>query len=91
MSESESARSMIENAIGTTKVATAIAGATAGLGAAAKMELIQGWMSIISMGVGIFTSLLIAGWWAIRVEKAWRERLQPIRQEVSHGTGQTGE
>lgn len=74
MNESDSARSMIESAISNPKVATAISAGTVGLGAATKMELIQGWLSIISMGVGIVTGLLIAGWWAIRVEKAWRER-----------------
>lgn len=74
MNESESARSMIENAIANPKVATAIAAGTTGLGAAARMDLIQGWLSIISMCVGIVTGLLIAGWWAIRLEKAWRER-----------------
>lgn len=75
MNETEStARSILENAISNPKVATAIAAGTTGLGAAARMELIQGWLSIISMCVGIVTGLLIAGWWAIRVEKAWRER-----------------
>ena len=74
MMNDESTRSVIENAIASTKVSTAIAAGTAGLGAAARMEIIQGWLSIISMSVGIVTGLLIAGWWAIRVEKAWRER-----------------
>lgn len=74
MNESESARSMIENAIANPKVATAIAAGTTGVGAAARMDLIQGWLSIISMCVGIVTGLLIAGWWAIRLEKAWRDR-----------------
>jgi len=74
MNESESTASLIENAIASTKVSASIAAGTAGIGAAAKLELIQGWMSIVSMGVGIVTGLLIAGWWAIRVEKAWRDR-----------------
>lgn len=74
MNESENARSMIETAVANPKVATVVAAGTTGLGAAARMELIQGWLSIISMGVGIVTGLLIAGWWAIRVEKAWRDR-----------------
>jgi purine-cytosine permease-like protein len=74
MNETESARSMIENSIANPKVAAAIAAGTTGLGAAARMDLIQGWLSIISMCVGIVTGLLIAGWWAIRLEKAWRNR-----------------
>lgn len=74
MSESESARSMIEQAVSNPKVATTIAAGTTGLGAAARLDLIQGWLSVVSMCVGIVTGLLIAGWWAIRVEKAWRER-----------------
>jgi len=74
MMNDESTRSVIENAISSTKISAAIAAGTTGIGAAARMELIQGWLSIISMCVGIVTGLLIAGWWAIRVEKAWRER-----------------
>lgn len=74
MMNDESTRSVIEAAISSTKVSMGVAAGTAGLGAAARMELIQGWLSIISMGVGIVTGLLIAGWWAIRLEKAWRER-----------------
>lgn len=74
MSESENARSMIETVIGNHKIAPAIALSTTAIGEAARRDVIQGWLAIVSMGIGIITSLLIAGWWAIRVEKAWRER-----------------
>jgi hypothetical protein len=80
MSESENARSMIEAVIGNHKVAPAIALSTTAIGEAARRDVIQGWLAIVSMGIGIITSLLIAGWWAIRVEKAWRERKQPEKE-----------
>lgn len=67
-------QSMIESVISNWKVPAGVAAGNASLGAAARMELIQGWLAIASMSVGIVTGLLIAGWWAIRVEKAWRNR-----------------
>lgn len=74
MNEPESARSMLENAASNPKVATAVAAGTASIGAAAKLDVIQGWLSVVTMGVGIVTALLICGIQLIRFEQAWRAR-----------------
>jgi len=70
----ESARSAIEAAASNPKVATAIAAGTTSIGAAAKLEVIQGWLSVVSMGVGIVTAIVVLGIQLIRLERAWRDR-----------------
>jgi hypothetical protein len=70
----QSPKSVLESAASDPKIATAIAGSTAVVGAAARLDVIQGWLSVVSMGVGVVTALVVLGIQLIRLEKAWRER-----------------
>ncbi|MFS2027055.1 hypothetical protein [Massilia sp. CT11-137] len=74
MQEPENVRSAIEAAASNPKMAAAVAASTTAIGAATKMEAIQGWLSVASMAVGIVTALVVLGIQLIRLEKAWRER-----------------
>lgn len=65
---------MIEAAASSPKVAGVVAASTASLGAAAKFDVIHGWLSTVSMVVGIATGLVIFGIQLIRIEQAWRGR-----------------
>lgn len=82
MQEPETARSAIEAAASNPKMATAIAAGTTAIGAASKLEAIQGWLSVASMAVGIATALVVLGIQLIRLEKAWRERAQQSKETV---------
>ena len=74
MQEPETARSAIEAAASNPKLAAAVAASTTALGAATRLEALQGWLSVTSMAVGIVTALVVLGIQLIRLEKAWRER-----------------
>jgi hypothetical protein len=80
MQEPETARSAIEAAASNPKLAAAVAASTTAIGAASKMEAIQGWLSVASMVVGIVTALVVLGIQLIRLEKAWRERAQAEKE-----------
>jgi predicted RND superfamily exporter protein len=81
MHEPETVRSAIEAAASNPKVATIVAASTTAIGAATKLEALQGWLSVVSMGVGIATALVVLGIQLIRLEKAWRERAQPGKDD----------
>ena len=58
------------------KVATAIGTATASVGAASKLELIQGFLSTATMAVGLLTASVVLALQLIKFArrwKAWRE------------------
>lgn len=82
MQEPENVRSVIEAAASNPKTAAAVAASTTAIGAATKLEALQGWLSVVSMGVGIATALVVLGIQLIRLEKAWRERAQ-LTKEIS--------
>jgi predicted RND superfamily exporter protein len=81
MQEPENVRSAIEAAASNPKTAAAVAASTTAIGAATKLEALQGWLSVVSMGVGIATALVVLGIQLIRLEKAWRERAQQGKEE----------
>jgi predicted RND superfamily exporter protein len=81
MQEPENVRSAIEAAASNPKTAAAVAASTTAIGAATKLEALQGWLSVVSMGVGIATALVVLGIQLIRLEKAWRERAQQAKEE----------
>jgi predicted RND superfamily exporter protein len=81
MQEPENVRSAIEAAASNPKTAAAVAASTTAIGAATKLEALQGWLSVVSMGVGIATALVVLGIQLIRLEKAWRERAQQTKGE----------
>jgi len=74
MNESAIVESALEAAASSPRVGAAVAVATASIGAAAKLDLIQGLLSIVSMGVGIVTGFVVLGIQLIRLERAWRAR-----------------
>lgn len=76
MQEQDAARSVIEAAASNPKTAAIVAASTTAIGAASRLDAIQGWLSVVSMSVGIVTALVVLGIQLIRLEKAWRERSQ---------------
>ena len=80
MQEPENVRSAIEAAASNPKTAAAVAASTTAIGAATKLEALQGWLSVVSMGVGIATALVVLGIQLIRLEKAWRERARETKE-----------
>lgn len=72
--EIKAATSVVETLANSPKVAVATATAPVAIGAAAKLEIIQGWLSVVSMSVGIVTALVVLGVWMIKLEQAWRDR-----------------
>lgn len=74
MHEPENVKSAIEAAASNPKLAAVVAASTTAIGAASKLQAIQGWLSVVSMGVGIVTALVVLGIQLIRLEKAIRER-----------------
>jgi hypothetical protein len=81
MSEPDTVRSAIEVAASNPKVASIVAASTASVGAATQLEIMQGILSIVSMGVGIFTGLVVLAIQLIKLHrnyKAWqREEPEP--------------
>jgi hypothetical protein len=74
MMKDESVRSALETAASNPKIASAAAAANISLGSLAWMNVAHGLLSMISMGVGIMTGLVIFGIQLIRFEQAWRRR-----------------
>lgn len=70
--EHESLRSAVEAAANSPKVATAVAAGTASLGAAAKLEFIQGFLSVASMTIGIITGCVVLAIQSIKLVRVWR-------------------
>ena len=65
--------SAIETAASNPKVATVIAASTASIGAASKLEIIQGYLSIVSMCIGIATALVVLAFQTIKFMRFYRE------------------
>jgi hypothetical protein len=80
MHETENVKSAIEAAASNPTVATAVAAGNISMGALVGMDIIHGLLSLISLGVGIITGLVILGIQLIRLEKAWRERAQENKE-----------
>lgn len=74
----QSVSSAIEAAISNSKVAYVVAGSTASVGAASKFEIINGWLAVGSMIIGITTGVTVLVIQLIRLERAWRERRKAI-------------
>lgn len=72
MKDAESVRAAIEAAASSPKFATAVAAGTTSLGAAAKLELIQGALSVASLAVGIITALVVLAIQSIKLVRVWR-------------------
>lgn len=62
----------VETIASSPKVATAVATTTASIGAAAKLELIQGVLSIASMAVALLTALVVLTYQLIKLMRYWR-------------------
>ena len=74
MQETENVKSAIEAAASNPTVATAVAAGNISMGTLVWFDIVHGLLSLISLGVGIVTGLVILGIQLIRLEKAWRER-----------------
>ena len=70
--------SVIEAAISSPKVGYLVGTGTATLGAASKFEIINGWLAVGSMIIGITTGFTVLVIQLIRLERAWRERRKAI-------------
>ncbi len=70
--------SLLEAAMSSPKVATLVGTGTATLGAASKFEIINGWLAVGSMIIGITTGFTVLVIQLIRLERAWRERRKAI-------------
>jgi hypothetical protein len=57
---------------GNPKTAGVVATATASTGFAAHIDAIQGWLSIVSMCIGIFTATIICAIQIIKLVRHWR-------------------
>ena len=76
MQETENVKSAIEAAASNPTVASAVAAGNISMGSLVWFDIVHGLLSLISLGVGIVTGLVILGIQLIRLEKAWRERAQ---------------
>jgi len=66
----ENTQSVLEAVTSNPKFATAVAASTASLGAASQLDLIQGWLSMASMAIGILTGVVVLFIQLIRLEQA---------------------
>ena len=74
MQETENVKSAIEAVASNPTVASAVAAGNISMGSLVWLDIVHGLLSLISLGVGIVTGLVILGIQLIRLEKAWRER-----------------
>lgn len=72
MSERETLQSALEAVASNPKVATAVAAGTASAGAATKLEIIQGALSVASMTIGIVTALVVLAIQVIKLNRNYR-------------------
>lgn len=77
----DSVTSALEAAASSPKVATVVAGGTVAAGAASRLDIIQGWLAVGSMTVGMVTAIAVLGIQLIRLERAWRSRNLPLNPE----------
>lgn len=74
MMKNENAQSVLEAVTSNPKVASVVAAGTASIGAASKFDLIQGWLAVGSMALGILTGVVVLFIQLIRLERALIER-----------------
>lgn len=72
MREQESVSQAIETIASNPKVATAVATGTTSLGAAVQFDVLQGFLSLASMTVGIITGLVVLSIQVIKLVRVWR-------------------
>jgi hypothetical protein len=82
MQETENVKSAIESAASNPTVAAAVAAGNISMGSLVWLDIVHGLLSLISLGVGIVTGLVILGIQLIRLEKAWRERAQEGKETI---------
>jgi sensor c-di-GMP phosphodiesterase-like protein len=63
-----------DSVINNPKVSIAIPAATAAAGKMSEIAQVQSWLTVISMGVGIVVSLIIAVHWIVKTGNALLER-----------------
>ncbi|UGQ44982.1 hypothetical protein [Massilia endophytica] len=71
MNEPEIVRTAVE-AASNPKVATGVAAAVTSAGAAAKLDLIQGWLSTATMSIGLVTAGVVLAIQLIKLARTWR-------------------
>lgn len=64
--------SAIEAAASNPKVALTVAAGTSALGATSQLEIIQGFLSVASMGVGIVTGIVVLAIQTIKLVRVWK-------------------
>lgn len=74
MMKNENVQSVLEAVTSNPKVASVVAAGTASIGAASQFDLIQGWLAIGSMSLGILTGVVVLFIQLIRLERALIER-----------------
>lgn len=74
MMKNENAQSVLEAVTSNPKVASVVAAGTASIGAASQFDLIQGWLAVGSMSLGILTGVVVLFIQLIRLERALIER-----------------
>jgi len=72
MNEPNSIGQAVVDAASSPKVATAVATATASIGAASRFELIQGYLSLASMTIGLITAGVVLAIQLIKLARNWR-------------------
>jgi hypothetical protein len=72
MNEHEPMQSALTAIASNPKVATAVAAGTASAGAATKFEILQGFLSLASMTVGIITALVVLAIQLIKLNRTYR-------------------
>jgi hypothetical protein len=82
MQETENVKSAIEAAASNPTVAATVAAGNISMGSLVWLDIVHGLLSLISLGIGIVTGLVIFGIQLIRLEKAWRERSQESKETV---------
>lgn len=74
MMKNENVQSVLEAVTSNPKVASVVAAGTASIGAASQFDLIQGWLAVGSMSLGILTGVVVLFIQLIRLERALIER-----------------
>ncbi len=72
MNEPESVLAAVQEAASNPKVATAVAAGTASVGAAVKLDILQGWLSTATMTVGLVTATVVLAIQLIKLARTWR-------------------
>ena len=73
MKDAESARSVVEAVASNPKVVAATIGSGFFTSAATNLGVIQGWLSVVSMGIATLTGLVVLVYHVIKTIRLWRE------------------